>query len=328
MAPTLPSADGLRIQPVEHLAAQLRVLPDRLIDCAKNAENLYREFDRDVRGKKRHLTMALPPLASIQRRILNRVLCRLPVSPHAFGAIKGRSIKGNAKRHAKAPFVAKLDIRAFYPSIKSQRIYDFFRAQKCSPDVASILTHLTTRDHSLPLGTSTSPFLADQIVHSLDHRIGGLARSMGLTYTRYVDDMTISGGFDLARIADKIIEFVHQLGFKIKRSKLEFYRPGDGKKRIITGVEVREGKVFAPATYVEQLGRELSEAREASQHEIVEGQFQTREQYFGRIGYVRWLDQKAGNSLLKTYRKVKWKHLEYAMAMRTLQSNLSPSGSS
>jgi len=320
MEPAILTADELRIQPVEHLASQLGISPERLVECADNAPDLYREFDREVKGKLRHLTSALQPLALLQRRILNRILCRLPISEYAFGAIKGRSIKGNAIRHARAPFIAKLDIRDFYPTIKFRKIYDFFMSTKCSPEVSRILTFLTTRDYALPLGTSTSPFLADQIVQPLDHRIGGLAKSLGLTYTRYVDDITISGKFDLTRIADKIIEFINQLGFKIKRSKLELYRPGDSKKRIITGVEVREGKVFAPATYVEQLNRELCMAKKASRHEIVKEQFLTREQYFGRIGYVRWLDPKAGNKLLRIYRKVKWKHLEYAMALQNIQS--------
>ena len=315
MEPVLSKVDGLRIQRVEHLAVQLGVSVERLIDCSENGDSFYREFDRNIKGKLRHLTMAKPPLSTLQRRILDRILCRLPVSKHAHGAIKGRSIRTNAEAHAASPFIAKLDIRDFYPSIRHQKVYEFFMEQGCSPDVSRTLTQLTTRKHVLPLGTATSPFLADQIVHPIDERIGGLARSLGLRYTRYVDDVTLSGKFDLERIADKVITIINQSGFAVKRSKLEIHRPGDGKERIVTGVRVQGGKISAPSNYIELLRDELNRAREQSLHEEVVGDFDTRQQYLGKIGYVKWLDPDAGRKLLRIYRKVKWRHLEWAQGL-------------
>ncbi len=310
MEPILSKVDGLRIQRVEHLAVQLGVSVERLVDCSENADSFYREFNRNIKGKLRHLTMAKPPLSTLQRRILDRILCQLPVSKHAHGTVKGRSIRTNAEAHAASPFIAKLDIRDFYPSIRHQKMYEFFMEQGCSPDVSRTLTQLTTRKHSLPLGTSTSPFLADQIVCPIDERIGGLARSLGLRYTRYVDDVTLSGKFDLERIADKVITIINQSGFAVKRSKLEICRPGDGKERIITGVRVQDGKISAPLNYVELLKRELNLARNASLHERVDQDFNNRDQFRGRIGYVMWLDPQAGRQLLRIYRKVQWRHLE------------------
>ncbi|MBN2583220.1 MAG: RNA-directed DNA polymerase [Planctomycetes bacterium] len=316
MEPDSPSSDGLRIQRIEHLASQLGFPVDRLVDCAEHAGDFYHDFKRNVKGKDRDLTMARPPLSVLQRRILDRILCRLPVSEHAFGAIKGRSIRDNAVAHARAPFVAKLDIRDFYPSIRYQKIYDFFMAQGCSPDVARTLTLLTTRNYSLPLGTSTSPFLADQVVHPIDTRIGGLAKAKGLRYTRYVDDVTLSGPFDLEQLAKQIVTIIRQAGFAIKRTKMEFYRPDDGKERIITGVRVQDGKVSAPSNYIELLKRDLVLARKASLHEVVHQDFDTRDQFRGKIGYVMWLDPKAGRKLIRLYRKVKWSHFEYATSRR------------
>jgi len=314
MEPVQSKIDNLRIQRIEHLAEQLNFSVASLIACSENTDLFYRDFERDIKAKRRHLTMANPPLSVLQRRILDRILCRLPVSEHAFGAIKGRSIRENAAVHAASPFLAKLDIRDFYPSIRYQKIYDFFMKQGCSPDVSRTLTLLTTRKYSLPLGVSTSPFLADQIVCPIDKRIGGLARANNLRYTRYVDDLAISGHFDLEHFADQIIRIIRQAGFVIKRSKLEFYRPDDGKERVITGVGAQDGKVSAPSNYVELLKRQLNLARSASLHERVDQDFYTRDQFRGRIGYVMWLDPKAGRQLLRIYRKVKWRHLEYAMS--------------
>ena len=313
MAPVRPKAKALRLRSIAHVATQLNVPVDTVVDVSGRVDDFYHDFDRDVKGKLRHLTMARPPLATLQRRLLDRILCRMPVSKHAYGAIKGRSIRDNALAHMSAPFLAKLDIRDFYPSIRFDRIYELFIEQECSPDVARILTLLTTRKHRLPLGTATSPFLADQIVHPIDERIGGLARSLGLRYTRYVDDVTLSGKFDLERIADKVIAIIKQLGFNVKRSKLEIYRPDDGKDKVVTGVQLKDGRISAPSNYVELLRDELNRAREQSLHEEVVGDFETRQQYLGKIGYVKWLDPGAGRKLLRIYRRVKWKHLEWAL---------------
>ena len=238
--------EALRIRRISHLANQLGISADHLVSVSEQTPAYYCEFDKVVKGKLRHLLMALEPLASLQRKILDRILCRLRVSEHAFGAIKGRGIRDNAIEHAKARYVAKLDIKDFYPSIRHQKVYDFFIGQECTPDVSRMLTQLTTWQYALPLGTATSPFLADQIVCSVDGRIAGIAHKHGLKYTRYVDDITISGDFELDRIADLIIKIVSQAGFRIKRSKLEVYRPGDAKERIVTGVRIDGGKLSAP----------------------------------------------------------------------------------
>jgi RNA-directed DNA polymerase len=156
--------------------------------------------------------------------------------------------------------------------------------------------------------------LAEDIAEAVDGRIAGIARKHGLKYTRYVDDITISGDFELDRIADLIIRIISQAGFRIKRSKLEIYRPGDAKERIVTGVRIDGGKLSAPRAYVDELRDDLAEALQQSLRGAPKGQFMTKQHYLGRIGYVLWLDPTAGKDLLRIYRKVRWQHLEWSGA--------------
>jgi RNA-directed DNA polymerase len=302
----------LRLRRVSHLANQLELAEGRLLSLAEDAGDYYIEFPRNVKGKDRLLVMAKPPLASVQKRILSRILLRLPPFSAAYGAIKGRSIKDNATVHAQAKFVAKLDVADFYPSVHREKVYGFFIFLDCSPDVARLLTQLTTRRHSLPLGVATSPMLADQIVRKVDERVSGMAKRAGLNYSRYVDDITLSGGFPLHRFCRLTARVLQQAGFRVKANKLEIYTPGDGKERIITGVRLADNGTSAPSQYIADLRRDLLEAAEASKHAQVEGHFETRDHYRGRIGYVQWLDPKAGGRLMGLYRKVKWRHLEWA----------------
>ena len=314
--PQTLDCNTLRIRTLSHLASQLGINEKRLVDVAENAEDYYHDFKKNVKGKPRKLVMSKNPLAMLQRRLLDRILLRLPGSDYAYGAIKGKSILGNAKKHANSLFIAKFDVKAFYPSVHYQKVYDFFLDQECTPDVSRILTLLTTRKYSLPLGTSTSPMLADQIVRSIDKRICGMAAKAHLKYTRYVDDITISGNYPVEQFTDLVIKIIRQSGFKIKQSKLELYGPNDGKERIICGVRVNNGKVSAPTDYIKSLREELLKAKKQSQHKKISGDFDTRNQYRGRIGYVMWLDRAEGLKLLSLYRKVKWKHLEWSIWQR------------
>ena len=308
---TLTTDKTLRIRSIRHLAWTLEISPDTLESLAEEASHYYRSFEREVKGKKRLLVESTEPLKRTQRRILDNVLMRLTPFPASFGAAKGKTIKDNAKVHAASRFIGKLDIRSFYPSIHSTRVYRFFISQECSPDVARLLTALTTKDHALPLGTSTSPALADQIVRPIDLRIHGMAARAGLKYTRYVDDITLSGSFPLERVSKMTVRILNQAGFRVKKSKLVFYGPSDrSNERVITGVAIRGGRVTAPMDYMKSLEEELREAIHQSHHGLVEGDFSPREHYRGKITYIKWLDPECGLRLLKLYRRVKWPHLQ------------------
>lgn len=315
------TAETLRIRSISHLAWSLSTRPDTLMEIAEDPSELYRSFEREVKGKNRLLVESIGPLKRIQRSILDNVLLRLAPFPASFGAIKGKTIKDNAKAHVGSEFMAKLDIKDFYPSIHSTKVYTFFcEAQECSPDVAHILTALTTRDHALPLGISTSPALADQIVRPIDVRIAGMAMRVGLKYTRYVDDITLSGSFPLERLAKTVAKILRQSGFKVKASKLIFYRPYDSHtERVITGVAIKDGRVTAPTSYVRTLEHELRDLIQQSKHSTLEEGFLPRQHYRGKIAYIKWLDPDRGRRLLRLYKRVDWRHVEWMMRQQVQQ---------
>lgn len=304
----------LRIRSLKHLGWSLETSPEALEMLVEKASRYYRSFERDVKGKRRILVESTGPLKRVQRRILDRVLMRLAPFPASFGSVKGKTIKDNAEVHLTSRFVAKLDIRSFYPSIHSARVYKFFMSQECSPDVSRVLTALTTKDYALPLGTSSSPALADQIVRPIDLRIYGMAAKAGLKYTRYVDDITLSGPFSLERFSKTVVKVLRQTGFQVKKSKLVFYQPSERtNERVITGVAIRGGRLTAPFDYLKSLEEELREAVRQSRRQHVDGDFSPREHYRGKIAYIAWLDPGRGARLLRLYRRVKWTHLEWAM---------------
>src|SRR5262249_29867281 len=150
-------------------------------------------------------------LASAQKWILRNIVEKLPVDEPAHGFVPGRSILTNAQPHAGKAFVVNLDLRDFFPSIAFPRVRSVFQRAGYSPAVATILAllctecprkvvtydgatyHVATSPRGLPQGACTSPSLSNLVARRLDRRLSGLARRMGLTYTRYADDLTFSG---------------------------------------------------------------------------------------------------------------------------------------
>src|SRR5439155_848714 len=75
----------------------------------------------------------------------------------------------------------------------------------------------------LPQGACTSPGLSNQVARRLDRRLGGLAAKMGLTYTRYADDLTFSGDEGLSERLGYVMARVRHLaaeeGFAVNEKK-------------------------------------------------------------------------------------------------------------
>ncbi|MFL6629840.1 MAG: reverse transcriptase domain-containing protein [Vitreoscilla sp.] len=60
------------------------------------------------------------------------------------------------------------------------------------------------RDAHLPQGAPTAAALANLCAFRLDVRIAALARALGARYTRYADDIVLSGDAGLLRAADHV----------------------------------------------------------------------------------------------------------------------------
>src|SRR5690606_23911950 len=138
-------------------------------------------------------------LRTVQYRIYRRLfLPALKPSDQSHGGVPKRHIKTNAEPHLNSGLAFTTDISSFYPGIHHTRVYRLFSSTLgCCPDVAPVLTGLCTHRHHLAPGLPTSPILAAQLMRPVDGRISALCARLGLIYTRFVDDISISGNFDL-----------------------------------------------------------------------------------------------------------------------------------
>lgn len=252
-------------------------------------------------------------LKALQRRLAAELVDKLPVSRYAHGFVRGRSIATNAVPHVHKKVVIKLDLQDCFPSIHFGRVRRLLIALGYSYPVATCLAVLMTEAprqrveaegklYYVPVGprvcvqgAPTSPGLCNAILMRLDHRLGGLARKYGFSYTRYADDLTLSG--DEPAHAKWMIPLITRMcreeGFRIHRQKTRIQRVG-GRQQV-TGVTVNE-----------EAGLSRRERRKlrAAIHQLDKSDTSRFRQLNGKLAYLSMLNPQQAMPLQQALKKV------------------------
>jgi hypothetical protein len=113
---------------------------------------------------------------------------------------------------------------------------------------------ITTQRNVLPQGAPTSPVLTNIICRKLDHKLTGVAKRFGLSYTRYADDITFSSMHSVYQENGEFLTELHRIireqGFHVKTNKTRLQK--DGYRKEVTGLRVHD-KVNVSKKYVKQL---------------------------------------------------------------------------
>ncbi|MGW3526859.1 reverse transcriptase family protein [Streptomyces olivaceus] len=156
---------------------------------------------------------------------------------HVHGFVRERSTITNASQHLAKKCVLRMDLEDFFPSISAATIKTLLREQGYEGKVADLAASLVTIGGKLPIGLSTSPLLSNLAFLSTDHSLAEYAQSEGLSFTRYVDDLTFSG--DVAdRHATDIAQILDAAGWSVNTRKTVFMRRGG--PQYVTGLYVGE----------------------------------------------------------------------------------------
>lgn len=231
-------------------------------------------FHSDVTSRSHYIQFSIPKksggvrllsaphrrLANCQRWIQTQILSKLDVAAQAHGFVVARSTVTNATPHCGKAVVVNTDLEGFFPSITFPRVRKAFQRIGYSPAVATILALLCTEcprrevefggqklfvatgPRALPQGACTSPALSNQATLRLDRRFQGLATRMGLTYTRYADDITFSGDDELKSrtgyLMARIRHVVQDEGFQVNEAKTRVQRQSTVQS--VTGLVVND----------------------------------------------------------------------------------------
>ena len=272
------------------LASLLGIRPREIDYVLSRLRHYYRPKLRPKSdGKVRKLYVPHGNLKEIQRKIKTEICDKVKWASTIHGGIRSRSIVSNAEAHVRKPVVFAMDIKDCFPSIGPDRVLRVFQALGFECEAAELLVILTTWKFQLPQGAHTSTALANLALAGVDFRIFNLAEIQGFSYTRYVDDITISGNWRLLKFRRLLIRIVEYEGFRVKPNKVETMHMG--MRQVVTKLVVN-GKVNLPREKRESLRKELLPHFGDPSSRITPSTL-------GRLHWLKFINPVLGKSLLE-----------------------------
>ena len=200
------------------ILAQSPFSSKELVTLLGTAPDRYKDHfiqKRNGRGL-RQISQPTAELKFLQRLLVNFEFCNLPVHNAATAYRAEKSIKSHAVEHAKNSYLLKLDFKDFFPSISSDAIKHRLRLDMnySETELWMLCQILCRRDRltnrlQLSIGAPSSPFLSNYIMWEFDCRIQSYCDQLGVSYTRYADDLAFSTS--APHVLDVVHEYVERL---------------------------------------------------------------------------------------------------------------------
>lgn len=236
-------------------------LPDlsrrRLISLAQASNGYYRVAKEIPKpGGVRIVYDVREPLKTVQRAVHERIFGVAVFPDYLSGGIKGRSTHTHAQPHVNAELLVNEDISNFFPSITQDQVESLFIfGFGFAPDVGQILASILTFEGKVPQGAPTSGDIANLILFRDEPRLVRELRSLGFSYTRFVDDISLStcrpnlNTQELASAISGIVSIVESNGFRVNRRKHTLARKN---QQMTTVGHLVNRKLSVPKRYARQ----------------------------------------------------------------------------
>ena len=293
-----------RIETLDELCLRLEVGPEDIHALLGNLHSQYRKAKVTIGGKERTFYIAAPSLKRIQDKI-EQWLSELPLHDAVHGWRKGHSTVTCAQGHTGKAIVMHVDIENFFPSIDPGLVFNVFRRNGFAPEVAHVLTKLTTWRNHLAQGLDTSPVIANLVLWQVDIRMAALASKAGCEYRRYGDDLIFSGSFDSQRVLRTADTILRDGGFRINKEKFRKRGIRSQKQRqellgltvnqkVNVTKEKRERYHRLIALYIKEGPESILEEGETLQH--------LHNRLMGYINYYKSVNPSAAATLEQKYK--------------------------
>lgn len=268
-------------------------------------------------------------LRALQRQLLDDILNRIPPHEAAHGFRRGRSCLTHAALHVGKAWVVRLDLEDFFPAIAAGRVVRLFQTlgypMPTARYLGALCTHATPiavvsegpgtwrarREYTaahLPQGAPTSPPLANLCAFALDARLHGLAGHLGLVYSRYADDLALSGEAicrrDLPGMLRSVATIAAEEGFRVNPRKTRLL-PAHRRQQL-TGIVVNE-TLNVPRQAFDELKAILYNCtRHGPAAENRDGHADFRAHLAGRISHVAQVNPAKGRRLQAMFEQIQW----------------------
>lgn len=254
---------------IKDLAYSLKIKKELLVNLCSSIDldesKFYRNWDEPKTDEKkqprfengvpltRPINAPITELKVIQSLLLRNVLYKLELPEYFFGGLRKKDAVLNARYHQGNKYFFLTDLKDFYPSVHYKSVEKALRKEGFYPDVAKLITRISTKEGAIPQGCPTSSFLASLVVY---HNCGDLFEkymSEGLKVSVYVDDITFSSPIDFKDRTSKILEELRYRKLKINFKKTHYctYNPR------VTGIQVKNNAIN-PLPHTFDLSQDLT----------------------------------------------------------------------
>ena len=262
----------------------------------------------DVRPERNQARKPMVKKGGEQLRfLLDYFLMALPVSERVFSFRPNVSIADNARQHIRRNFVGNTDIENFFGSITQTQVVKHLHANGFDVGSSTLISKLVTKDAVLPQGASTSPIISNSLLFNFDNQVAAICKNNNLVYTRYADDIVVSGdnkGAILVLIDFVKMELLQTYGLRINVEKTRVSSKHGQQK--VTGLVVNE--LGLPSRqFRRRIRAKFHNAKvgtEISQNEI--------NSLSGYLSYLMGFDELRNSAELTRYREI-LKDLKQAM---------------
>ena len=179
----------------------------------------------------------------------------------ATGSVQGSSHVENVRLHSRHRFFYLLDIKNAFPTVDGVKLADVLvelcpSLADCRVDLCNFLRrYFLMPVGGLYVGGNASNYLYNLYAGWLiDQNLGTLCQRLGITYSRYVDDLTFSSDQSITEANRRSIrDIIETADFEINHAKAKVLDITKGPV-FINGVGIRlGGELFVPGHYVRTL---------------------------------------------------------------------------
>lgn len=236
------------------LLSHLKVSKKELNKINASGQLMYRTFEIHTKKKTRTIFAPDNRLKHLQREITSLLSHAYTPRNSTHGFVRGRSIASNAEVHAGKRHLLSLDLKDFFPSITTNRVFGILRNIGIPQNVCTIIVQVCCVGGSLPQGAPSSPLLSNLICFSLDRKLQEFSKQNKLVFTRYADDVSIStngtpiamfaeglpasGKVDLDKLSNNLKICFSEGGFELNSEKTHF--ASGSARKIVTGLITNE----------------------------------------------------------------------------------------
>lgn len=269
----------------------------------KRFDDLYVTYELPKRSGGKRLISAPAVVLKTSQRALLKLLYAEGFSDQAMGFVPGRSIKDNAAVHVGKKIVVNADIKGFFPSTEYKLVYSLSRKLcngSLSPLACRLFSEICCHNGHLATGAPTSPAVSNLIMRGFDKALSGIATKLGVSYTRYADDLTFSGDSATVWMLRPVIKHLRNLGYELDPKKTNIFRKG--RRQTVTGAVVNEKVNLARP--LRKMLRAAVDHRIKGKEPFFQGKPLTDAALNGYLSYLKMLSPESAEPLLAKLKEV------------------------